>query len=100
MKVTLVTYGGLAAGVRKRPLVVDATVLSAAAAAELARLVAAVQAGPSASAGTGHARDAQSYRLTVEGPGGPGFTVTQSDTTANPAFEALRRWVEDHAARS
>lgn len=96
MKVTLAKHGGLAAGIRRPPQVVDTDSLSAPLAEELAQLVAAaVAAGTSPGGRPGRARDAMSYTLTVEG--GDGRTaLTQSDTTMTPAFAALLVWLEQH----
>ncbi|MEU2224848.1 protealysin inhibitor emfourin [Streptomyces sp. NPDC018347] len=99
MKVTLARHGGQAAALRLRlpPEVLDTDALPEGAAAELARLVAA--AGPAAGAeGTGRARDAMSYTITVEDDG-RSTVLTQSDTTMSREFAALLRWLERHFAR-
>ncbi|AWM36727.1 hypothetical protein GobsT_54270 [Gemmata obscuriglobus] len=95
MKVTLAKHGGLAAGIRRPPQVVDTDALPAPLAEELARLVAAaVAAGTPPGERPGRARDAMSYTLTVEGDGRT--ALTQSDTAMTPAFAALLAWLEQH----
>jgi hypothetical protein len=96
MKVTLETYGGFAAGIRRPARTVDTASLSAPQAAELVRLVAAASSGRSDdSADPGRARDAMSYEITVE-DGGRSITLTGSDTSMSPSFRALRQWIEAH----
>jgi hypothetical protein len=98
MKVTLTKHGGLAAGIRRRPRVVDADTLPAPAAGELSRLVAAAKAGPSPeTSGPGRARDAMGYTITVEDGGQP-TVLRQSDATMSPEFAALLEWIERHPA--
>ncbi|MFB7253971.1 protealysin inhibitor emfourin [Streptomyces nojiriensis] len=98
MKVTLETYGGLAAAAdfRRRPQVLDTVDLPEGPATELARLVAAAVAMP-AEADTGRARDARSYRITVEEDGRPTL-LEQSDSAMTPAFAALLTWLRRHFA--
>ncbi len=70
MKVTRTKHGGLAAGMRRPPQIVDADALPKPAAGELVRLVAAANAVPEADGkGPGRARDAMSYTITVEDDG-------------------------------
>jgi hypothetical protein len=98
MKVTLTKHGGLAAGIRRPPRIVDTDTLPKPAAVELARLVAAVKAVPAAEEdGPGRARDAMSYTITVEDDGRP-TVLSQSDTTMSPAFAGLLNWLEKHPA--
>ena len=102
MKVKLTTHGGQAAAVRlSQPAqVVDTDALPKAAADELARLVAAAKAAPAQKEESpGRGGDLMGYTITVEGDGSP-VTLQQSDTTASPAFNALRRWLEDHARKN
>ena len=47
----------------------------------------------------GRGGDLMGYTITVEGDGPP-MLVQQSDTTASPAFKALRRWLEDHSRKN
>ena len=97
MKVTLTKHGGWTATMHVPPLVIDAAGLPAAAAKELARLVAAAKAAPPVEdSSEGRARDAMSYELTVE-DGGKSAVSTQSDTAMTKAFGALLAWLEHHA---
>jgi hypothetical protein len=99
MKITLSTYGGLAAGIRRPPRIVESSGLPVAAAAELARLVAAVKAEKaSQEQGPGRARDAMSYKITLDEDDSKTTAITQSDTTMTPAFAALVQWLERHPA--
>lgn len=99
MKVTITKYGGLAAGIRQPPLIVDSAALSERAALELARLVEAVKAAPPARAqGPGRARDAMSYRITVEEETAQKTVFHGSDTTMTPSFASLLQWLERQAS--
>jgi hypothetical protein len=98
VKLTLAKHGGLAAGIRRSPEVLDSNDLPQAAAAELARLVAELKATRSVQNETpGRARDAMSYSITVE-EGGEPTVLRQSDTTMSPSFAALLQWLERHRA--
>ncbi|MFJ3880103.1 protealysin inhibitor emfourin [Streptomyces sp. NPDC090077] len=99
MKVTLESYGGLAAAanLRRPPGVLDSADLPASAAAELERLVAAAVAAPPPR-DTGRARDAMGYAVTVE-DGGRRTVLEQSDGAMSPAFAALVARLRDHFAR-
>ncbi|NEA62825.1 protealysin inhibitor emfourin [Streptomyces sp. SID12488] len=95
MRVTLAKHGGQAAAIQLRlPLKeLDTDSLPGNAAAELARLVAAVV--PVAEEHRpGRARDAMSYTITVEEDGRSATVLNQSDTTMSPGFAALLRWIE------
>ncbi|MFH7595798.1 protealysin inhibitor emfourin [Streptomyces racemochromogenes] len=96
MKVTLETYGGLAAASRRPPEVLDTAALPAAAAAELGRLIAAAAADPAAAA-DGGARDAMGYTITME-DGPRTTTLEQSDATMTPAFRSLLTWLRARTA--
>jgi Emfourin len=99
MKVTLSTHGGLAAGIRRPPLIVESSTLPKGAAAELAQLVAAVKAAPSVKEERpGRARDAMSYTITIEEDGGERSVINQSDTAMSPSFAALLEWLDRHSA--
>jgi hypothetical protein len=99
MKVTLSTHGGLAAGVRRLPLIVESSTLPKGAAAELAQLVAAVKAAPSVKEERpGRARDAMSYTITLEEDSGERSVINQSDTAMSPSFAALLEWLDRHSA--
>ncbi|MFE5623445.1 protealysin inhibitor emfourin [Streptomyces virginiae] len=99
MKVTLESYGGLAAAanLRRRPNVLNTDDLSASAAAELARLVDAAAAMPEEKQ-DGRARDAMSYVITVE-DGDRSTVLTQSDTAKSPEFAALLARLRVHFAQ-
>ncbi|KOV13759.1 hypothetical protein ADK90_36670 [Streptomyces sp. XY413] len=98
MRVTLESYGGLAAAnLRRRPNVLNTDDLPESAAAELARLVAAAVAMPEEEP-DGRARDAMSYVITVD-DGGRSTVLTQSDTAKSPAFAALLAWLRVHFAQ-
>lgn len=94
MKVTLVKHGGLAAGIRRPPRVVNGDALPKSAASELARLVAAAKAAPvAADEGPGRGRDVMGYTILVENGGAP-TVLSQSDTNMSPAFADLLQWIE------
>lgn len=94
MKVTLAQHGGLAAGIRRQPQVLDAHALPTEAAGELAKLVAAARAVPRPQEnGPGRTRDAMSYTITVEDNGEPTL-LRGSDTNMSPAFAALLDWLQ------
>ncbi|MFD5423744.1 protealysin inhibitor emfourin [Streptomyces sp. NPDC127069] len=97
MKVTLETYGGLAAAVRRRPQALDTSTLPETDAAELTRLVTTAEATPPPTGSDGLARDAMTYAITVEDNGGT-TVLEQSDPTMTPAFAALLRWLKTHSA--
>jgi hypothetical protein len=98
MKVTLTTHGGLAAGMRRPSRIVDSSALPEPAAAELARLVAAVKAAPAVKEDRSErARDAMTYTITVE-EDGHSVVLRQSDTAISPAFAALLTWLEQQSA--
>ena len=98
MKVTLEQHGGLAAGVRRRPRVVETGALAPGAAAELAKLVAEARAASApGGSGTRRAPDAMGYTITVEDGGQPPLVLRASDADMPDAFAALLDWVEEHA---
>ena len=97
MKVTLTTVGGLAAGIRRPPTVIDSAALPPDQAAELKALAKRAAADPApATAGPGRARDAQHYTITVESGDGPSASLSRSDTTLTPGFAALLAWIQGH----
>lgn len=100
MKVTLVKHGGIAAGIRHPPHMIDSADLSGEPAAELARLVAATRAAP---APTGdaleRARDAMSYTLTLEDDDGGQTVMRQSDVAMTAPFASLLDWIRRHAPK-
>ncbi|KJY24409.1 MULTISPECIES: protealysin inhibitor emfourin [unclassified Streptomyces] len=91
MKVTLESYGGLAAATRRRPKVLDTATLPEDAAAEMTRLVAAAVATPAADRAD-RARDAMTYTITVEDDD-HATTLEQSDASMSPAFATLLAWL-------
>ena len=97
MKVTFTQHGGLAAGLRRQPHVVDSDTLPQTAAEEFARLVAVLKTVPSVEeASPGRGRDAMSYTIRVEDRGR--LTVLrQSDITMSPAFATLLQWCERYS---
>ncbi len=98
MKVTFSTYGGLAAGIRRPPLIIESSTLPKQAAAELARLVSAVKAAPPVKEERpGRARDAMTYTITLEEDGGEISVISQSDTAMSPSFAALLEWLDRHS---
>jgi hypothetical protein len=98
MKVTLEQHGGLAAGVRRRPRVVETGALAPEAAGELARLAAEAKAAPApGGSGARRAPDAMGYTITVEDDGQPPLVLRGSDAGMSDAFAALLEWLEAHA---
>jgi hypothetical protein len=100
MKVTLTKYGGLAAGLRQPPVLVESGTLSEEAARELTRLVEAVKAAPPQRAlDPGRARDAMSYKVIVEEENGEETEIRGSDTTMTVSFALLLDWLERQRER-
>ena len=102
MKVSLSKHGGLAAAIRRPPMIVDSSALPENKAAELAPLVAAAkaeqQAARAVEAGPGRARDAMSYTIALQDDSGETTTLRASDTTMSPPFAALLEWLDRNAA--
>ena len=98
MKITLVTSGGLAAGLRlgRPPAVVDSATLSEPDARRLRDLVGRATAERPENRPAGALPDAMSYTITVEDDGLP-VTLRQSDADMSDAFAALLEWLEVHA---
>ena len=98
MRVTLEQHGGLAAGIRRRPRVVESSGLAPEAAAALARLVAEAKAALAPGGDSvRRAPDAMSHTITVEEDGQPPVVLRQSDAAMSDAFAALLEWIEEHA---
>ena len=99
MKVTLETYGGLAAvtDLRRPPKALDTDDLPRPAAAELSHLLAAAVSMPQEDEAES-ARDAMSYAITVE-TGDRVTVLEQSDTAMTPAFASLLTWLKKHCAQ-
>ena len=94
MRLTLARYGGFAAGLRRKPQVVDTDTLPAESAAELTELFTAAKVCPrQEETGPGRACDAMSYTITVE-DGGESTLLRGSDTNMSPAFAALLRCLD------
>ena len=99
MKVTLAIHGGLAAGMRRPPRVVESSALPRQDAAELERLVAAVKTAPTVKEKKpGSARDAMTYTITLEEGDGEVSVIRQTDVAMSPSFAALLEWLERHPA--
>ncbi|MER7467850.1 protealysin inhibitor emfourin [Streptomyces sp. NPDC097981] len=97
MKVTLQSYGGLAAVVRRQPKVLDTATLPENAAAELTQLVAAAVAMPVEDQDD-RARDAMTYTITVEDDD-HATVLEQSDAAMSPAFATLLTRLKKHLAQ-
>lgn len=93
MKVSLSTFGGQAATVPRRPIVVDSADLSSESATELRSLVAAAlsqqHSAPAAPTTPGPGRDAQGYVITIDDDG-RSHTLEAVDSAMSPEFAALR----------
>jgi hypothetical protein len=100
MKVSFTQHGGMAAGINLRlpPKTVDTAMLGAREAKELERLVDAALAAPSPPARSKGARDAQSYRITVEKDGRE-TVLTQSDDALSDEFAKLLGWLQRYRAK-
>lgn len=100
MKVILTKHGGLAAGIRRPPHILDSTALTEAGAKELSRLVTALKASPRVEEqGPGRARDAMGYTITLE-EDDKQSVFRQSDTTMSPEFADLLQWLELHTSEN
>ncbi|WP_329312323.1 hypothetical protein OG723_01875 [Streptomyces sp. NBC_01278] len=97
MRVTLESYGGLAAVIRRRPEVLDTAAMPENAAAELTQLVAAAIAMPVEDQAD-RARDAMTYTITVEDHD-RATVLEQSDATMSPAFATLLTSLKEHLAQ-
>jgi hypothetical protein len=95
MKVSLREHGGIAAATRLgRPAkILDDSLLDAAAAVEVARLVTAAKAGQSSAPPTPRP-DEMSYSITVEEDDGTTFTLRASDMSMSPEFDTLLSWIQ------
>jgi hypothetical protein len=98
MRIILEQHGGLAAGVRRQPRVVDTAALAPEAAGALAKLVAeAKAAAPPGGDGARRAPDAMAYTVTVEDDGQAPLVLRGSDAGMSDGFAALLEWLEGHA---
>lgn len=97
MKVSLVLRGGLAAGIRRPPLIVDSAALDDAGAAELKALATAA-ASAATPARSERARDEMSYTITIEDSGNT-ETLSQSDTAMSAEFSRLLAWLKHHSRK-
>jgi hypothetical protein len=94
VKVILTKHGGFAAGIRRRPQVLDSGTLAEIESRELSGLAAALKATrPVENEGPGRARDAMSYTITLE-EGERSDVFLQSDTNMSPEFNDLLLWLE------
>jgi hypothetical protein len=100
MKITLAKHGGLAAGIRQLPRVVNSSALPEKAVAELAGLIAAAKAEPPpVDDKPGRARDAMSYTITVEeAETGEPIVLRESDAGMTSSFAALLDWIHDQSS--
>lgn len=99
MKITLTQYGGLAAGIRRPPKFVDTRALPPDSERELMSLIAAANTtSRSAAAGSDRARDAMSYKITVD-DGAHSIVISQTDATMSGAFAELLGWIQKHASK-
>ena len=98
MKVTLETHGGLAAGIRRLPCVVETESLATAQQKELSQLIAAVKDAPRVDEDSpGRLRDAMTFKISVE-DAGETYVYRQSDPNVSEAFANLQAWIERHSA--
>lgn len=95
MRIILEQHGGLAAGVRRQPRVVDSSGLAPEAGAAMAGLAAEAKAA-AASSGARRAPDAMGYTITIEEDGRPPAVLRASDSGMPDAFAALLDWIEEH----
>ena len=96
MKLTLESFGGLAAGIRRPPKVVDTDSLSPEEAATATQLVAAAKTAPSSKTQNSNARDAVGYVITIEDAGDK-QELEASDLNLSDSFVALRNYIQQHA---
>ena len=100
MKVTLKKHGGLAAGVRQSPCVIDSSTLAATQHDELSSLVSELQAAPAVEhESPGRMRDAMTYEITIDDNNVP-FVYRQADLQMSEAFGNLLMWIEKHSSAS
>jgi len=100
MRVSLEKHGGLAAGIRQPPYTVECSALPEPKKAELSRLVAAIEAAPPIDTETpGHARDAMTITISVDGDG-KSTVFRQTDVEMSEAFANLLTWIERHLAET
>lgn len=94
MKLTLHKYGGLAAGIRRPPTIVDDRSMPEAAAQQLHDLLACARSAALAAPGATKAMpDAMSYSIEVE-DNGQTVKLTASDTNMPAAFAELLDWID------
>ena len=95
MRVTLETFGGFAAGIRRLRRQLDSAALPAPLAAELTRLSTAAQSEQAPGELPGPARDILTYKITLDYNGRTAI-LKASDAAMPPAFAALLDWLEEH----
>lgn len=100
VKLTLQKHGGLAAGLRQAPCIVESSDLPPSQQVELSRLVELLNTAPTNNtAGPGRMRDAMSYHISIDDEG----QVTDHramDLNMSEAFANLKTWLERHSASS
>lgn len=100
MKVTLEKHGGLAAGMRQPPCVVESSTLAAKQQEELSGLVAALKAAPTVQhESPGRMRDAMTFTISVDDSRSP-TVYQQLDLQMSDAFATLLTWIEKHSSAS
>ena len=99
MKITLAQHGGHAAAINRArpPQIIDSAALDEPKAAELEQLVAAAATAPSRT-NSGKARDAMTYKITIEDQGRE-TVLSQSDTTMSAEFGKLLAWLQRYPPR-
>lgn len=95
VKITLKTFGGIAAGIRRPPLVIDSSRMPIDRCRELERLARSIGAYSGAPASP-HP-DEMSYHVTIE-DGESVREARRSDSTMTPEFAKLVAFVTDNAA--
>ena len=96
MKLTLDIFGGLAAGIRRQPFVVNSDVLGEELLKELNQLVEEVLKTPTIEPQyASKMRDGMSYHLTIEDAGSI-KQIRQEDLQKSDAFKNLISWMKLH----
>lgn len=100
MRLSLEKHGGLAAGIRHPPCIVECPALPEQKMAELSKLVAAVKDADLAfSEKPGQMRDGMTFTISIE-EGGETTAFQQSDMDMSEAFANLLIWMERYVAET